>query len=287
MTALDKVIPNSLPDEVDVLQAPQYELMSQDLTKSYTGRKVVDGVTLGLNAGEVVGLLGPNGAGKTTTFYMMVGLVKPETGRVLLQGQDVSHSPLHMRARAGIGYLPQEPSTFRRLTVEENIQLIWETMGMVNTKERLDKLLGEFELTPRRHQSAISLSGGERRRLEIARAMATDPRYLLLDEPFTGVDPLHVAEIQGIIANLKKRRIGILITDHNASALLDVVDRVYIISDGHILVHGTPAEIVAHPLARKHYLGDRFHHVALSDSGRVEGLGGEDGSPAGSGEERS
>jgi lipopolysaccharide export system ATP-binding protein len=242
--------------------AGTWQLEAEDLNKSYVGRKVVNNVTLGLNAGEVVGLLGPNGAGKTTTFYMMVGLVKPESGYVYLDGQDLSKAPLHMRARAGIGYLPQEPSTFRRLSVEENLYLIWEMLDppVPNVSERLEKLLAEFGLTQLRNQTAVALSGGERRRLEIARAMATEPRYLLLDEPFTGVDPLHVSEIQTIVGRLKANGIGVLITDHNAAALLEIVDRVYIISEGKILVHGTPREVVANDLARKYYLGDRFFY---------------------------
>jgi lipopolysaccharide export system ATP-binding protein len=229
--------------------------------KTYSGRRVVNGVSIGMNAGEVVGLLGPNGAGKTTTFYMMVGLVKPEEGRVLLRGNDLSRTPLHLRSRQGVGYLPQEPSTFRKLSVEENLQLIWQMSPtpIPNVDERLNQLLDDFGLLSLRQQNVVSLSGGERRRLEIARAMATAPAYLLLDEPFTGVDPLHVTEIQEIVRDLKKRNIGILITDHNASALLELVDRVYIISEGRILVHGTPREVVNNPLARKYYLGERFY----------------------------
>lgn len=238
-----------------------YELASDGLVKSYAGRRVVNGVSIGMNAGEVVGLLGPNGAGKTTTFYMMVGLVKPEEGRVLLRGRDLSQAPLHERSREGIGYLPQEPSTFRRLSVEENLQLIWQMLGLdeAEIERRVARLLGDFGLDALRRQNVVSLSGGERRRLEIARAMATEPRYLLLDEPFTGVDPLHVSEIQEIVRELQRKGIGILITDHNASALLEIVHRVYIISEGQILVHGTPTEVVANPLARKYYLGERFY----------------------------
>ena len=241
-----------------------WQLMVQGLTKTYNGRTVVRGVTLGLDAGEVVGLLGPNGAGKTTTFYMMVGLVKPDGGSVLHKGEDISHAPLHLRARAGIGYLPQEASTFRRLSVEENLTLVWEARGydMAENEARLSQALDDFGLSHLRHQSVMALSGGERRRLEIARALATHPQYLLLDEPFTGVDPLHVSEIQEIVRRLRERGIGILITDHNATALLELVDRVYVIREGEILVQGTPAEVVANDLARQHYLGENFAYAS-------------------------
>lgn len=247
-----------------------YDFCSDALVKSYSGRRVVDGVSIGMNTGEIVGLLGPNGAGKTTTFYMMVGLVKPEEGRVLLQGKDLSRAPLHRRSRQGIGYLPQEPSTFRKLTVEENLQLVWQMSAapVLDMEERLCNLLEDFGLLSLRRQNVVSLSGGERRRLELARAMANEPRYLLLDEPFTGVDPLHVTEIQEIVRPLKDRGIGILITDHNASALLELVDRVYIISEGRILVHGTPGQVVENPLARKYYLGERFYFPRMRDTQR-------------------
>ncbi len=268
--------------EVHEETAPVHELASRDLVKSYSGRRVVDGVCIGLNAGEIVGLLGPNGAGKTTTFYMMVGLVKPDSGSVLFKGKDLSQAPLHQRSRAGIGYLPQEPSAFRKLSVEENLQLIWQMMpgAADNIEERLKKLLNDFGLLELRRQNAVSLSGGERRRLEIARAMATEPRYLLLDEPFTGVDPLHVEEIQVIVRNLQKQGIGVLITDHNASALLELVDRVYIISEGKILVHGPPREVVKNPLARKYYLGERFYFRHTRDNQPDGEEDGQDGRAA-------
>jgi lipopolysaccharide export system ATP-binding protein len=241
-----------------------WDLTAEKLTKTYGSRTVVRDVTLGLNAGEVVGLLGPNGAGKTTTFYMMVGLVKPDRGRVSLRGVELAQAPLHVRAREGIGYLPQEASTFRRLSVEENLLLIWEARGYdpASFEERLVRSLEDFGLTALRHQSVMALSGGERRRLEIARALATNPSYLLLDEPFTGVDPLHVSEIQDIVRRLVERGIGILITDHNATALLELVHRVYVIREGEILVQGTPAEVVANDLARQHYLGENFAYAS-------------------------
>lgn len=269
---MDATVPTEISSTFD------HELASESLVKSYGGRRVVNGVSIGMNAGEVVGLLGPNGAGKTTTFYMMVGLVKPEEGRVLLRGNDLSKAPLHVRARQGIGYLPQEPSTFRKLTVEENLQLIWQMLGVSESEIeiRVTRLLQDFGLESLRHQNVVALSGGERRRLEISRAMATEPRYLLLDEPFTGVDPLHVNEIQEIVRELQAKGIGILITDHNASALLEIVDRVYIISEGKILVHGTPSEVVDDPLARKHYLGERFYFRNESEGAPESARGGDD-----------
>jgi lipopolysaccharide export system ATP-binding protein len=237
-----------------------WQLQADELSKTYGGRQVVKGISLGMNQGEIVGLLGPNGAGKTTTFYMMVGLVKPERGKVTLENVDVTRYALHRRARIGLGYLPQEPSTFRRLTVEENLALIWELSppDPISIPERITAMLSDFGLEGLRHQNVMTLSGGERRRLEIARAMATKPRYLLLDEPFTGVDPLHVAEIQEIVRRLRARGMGVLITDHNARALLELVDRVYVIREGEILVHGTPGEVVSHQLARQYYLGENF-----------------------------
>jgi len=230
------------------------------LVKSYSGRRVVDGVCLEVSKGEVVGLLGPNGAGKTTTFYMVVGLVKPQAGSIFLDDQDITRMPMHRRARLGIGYLAQENSVFRRLTVEENILLIWEMRGMPanERQERLPKLLDEFGIRDLARQPAYSLSGGERRRLEIARAIAVTPDFLLLDEPFTGVDPIAVADIQEIISALKDKGIGVLITDHNVRETLAITDRAYIIRDGKILVSGNSTEVAQSPIARKHYLGERF-----------------------------
>lgn len=230
------------------------------LVKAYRKRRVVDEVDLSVDRGEVVGLLGSNGAGKTTTFYMVVGLVKPNAGRIFLNGQDVTTMPMHRRARRGIGYLPQEPSAFRRLTVEENLRLIWEVRGVSRKEqnERMERLLEEYDLGRVRKSKAIELSGGERRRLEIARALATRPDYLLLDEPFSGVDPIAVAAIQTIIRNLREQGLGILITDHNVRETLAITDRAYIIREGRILVDGNAREIANSPDARKYYLGERF-----------------------------
>jgi lipopolysaccharide export system ATP-binding protein len=233
------------------------------LSKEYGTRKVVNEVSLQMEKGEIVGLLGPNGAGKTTTFYMVVGLVKPDGGHVFMGQQDITHMPMHRRARLGIGYLAQEPSIFRKLTVEENLLAIWEMMGMAPEikKERLEKLLEEFGLVKVRSQNAMSLSGGERRRVEIARALATEPSFLLLDEPFTGIDPIAIAEIQEIINRLRTNKgIGVLITDHNVRETLSITDRAYIIRNGSILVQGTPQEVSDNPVARKYYLGERFKY---------------------------
>lgn len=221
---------------------------------------MVDGVSLQVDRGEVVGLLGPNGAGKTTTFYMIVGLERAASGRILLDGVDVSAWPMYQRARKGLGYLAQEPSVFRKLTVEENILAILENRGIRGSaaKKRAQELLEEFDIVHVRHQKGFSLSGGERRRTEIARALAADPSYLLLDEPFAGVDPIAVAEIQAIIAHLKSRGLGILITDHNVRETLAITDRAYIMHQGKILVSG-PAKVVAqNEIARKFYLGEGF-----------------------------
>ncbi len=236
------------------------EIALEDLVKTYRGRKVVDGVNLSLKKGEVVGLLGPNGAGKTTTFYMMVGLVRPERGRVVLNGRDITRLPMHRRARMGMGYLAQENSVFRRLTVEENIRLIWQQNHIppAEQKQRLPLLLKEFGLSNLSNQPAFTLSGGERRRVEIARALATNPDFLLLDEPFTGVDPIAVSDIQEIIINLKQKGIGILITDHSVRETLAITQRAYIIREGKILVSGESKEVAGSPIARKYYLGERF-----------------------------
>jgi lipopolysaccharide export system ATP-binding protein len=235
-------------------------LQTDALTKSYGGRTVVKSVSLDVNSGEVVGLLGPNGAGKTTTFYMTVGLTTPDSGRVLLDGTDITDDPMYIRARKGIGYLPQEPSIFRGLTVEQNILAILETLGLdgATRRQRLKELLSELNLTPLAAAPAHTLSGGERRRAEITRALVISPRFILLDEPFAGIDPIAVTDIQKIIFHLKARGIGVLITDHNVRETLDVVDRAYIIHEGRVLMEGTPAQIVAHEDVRRVYLGDTF-----------------------------
>ena len=235
-------------------------LKAVSVAKSYGGRRVVNGVNLVVQSGEVVGLLGPNGAGKTTTFHMMVGLVQPDEGQVLLNQDDLTHEPIYQRARAGISYLPQESSVFRRLTVEQNLMAILQTLDLSNAdqKERsagLMKMLGVSHLATHK---AFTLSGGERRRVEIARALVLSPFFLLLDEPFTGIDPIAVAEIQKIIRNLITSGIGILITDHNVRETLGICDRAYIVNEGTILEEGTPQSIAASPRARKFYLGEGF-----------------------------
>lgn len=233
----------------------------KDLVKTYRGRKVVNGVSLDVEKGEIVGLLGPNGAGKTTSFYMAVGLIRPERGNIYLDGKDITNQPMHVRARNGVGYLAQENSVFRKLTVEENIKLIWQMRGMKEKEQnsRLPALLEEFSLTKVAKQPAFTLSGGERRRVEIARAIATEPHFILLDEPFTGVDPIAVAEIQDIVRKLKEKKIGILITDHSVRETLAITERAYIIREGQILVSGTSYEVANNPIAIKYYLGEGFH----------------------------
>ncbi len=230
------------------------------LEKSYRGRKVVDDVHLELRQGEVVGLLGPNGAGKTTTFYMVVGLISPDLGQVLLNDADITGLPMYRRARSGISYLPQEPSAFRKLTVEENLRSIAETLPIsaAEQSERIEHLLEEFGISALRRQGAYTLSGGERRRLEIARALVLTPKFVLLDEPFAGIDPLAVLDIQRIIGELKKRGIGILVTDHNVRETLNITDRAYIINEGKILRVGTPEDLTADMEVRKVYLGENF-----------------------------
>jgi len=239
---------------------PTATLEGRDLRKRYGQRWVVNGVTIYVRQGEVVGLLGPNGAGKTTTFYMLTGFILPNSGHVFLEGQEITHLPMYCRARMGISYLPQEPSVFRKLTVEENILLVLEMQGVPPKQRReiAERLLEEMNLTKVRRNLGQSLSGGERRRVEIARALATNPKFLLLDEPFTGVDPLAVEDLQRIIAQLRQRGIGILITDHNVRETLRITDRSYIISEGIIRTHGTPQEIVNDPIARRYYLGESF-----------------------------
>lgn len=235
-------------------------LSTVDLTKAYKGRKVVDGISLRIDQGEVVGLLGPNGAGKTTSFYIIVGLVRPDAGRVVLDGNDITGLPMYLRARAGISYLPQEPSIFRKLTVEENIMAVLETLPMTahQRRERLEELLEELGLQPVRRSYGYLLSGGERRRVEIARSLVISPSFILLDEPFSGIDPLTVIDIQRIILQLKNSGIGILLTDHNVRETLQVTDRAYIMSDGTVFRAGTPQALGNDAEVKRIYLGDNF-----------------------------
>ncbi len=235
-------------------------LRTHDLTKSYGGRTVVRDVSLEVTSGEVVGLLGPNGAGKTTTFYMVVGLTSPDAGRVTIDGKDVTGDPMYVRARKGIAYLPQEPSIFRGLTVEQNILAILETIEVDGTSRRvrLRQLLAELNLTPLAKSPAYTLSGGERRRVEITRALVISPAFILLDEPFAGIDPIAVTDIQNIIFHLKQRGIGVLITDHNVRETLRITDRAYIINDGAVFKSGTPAHLAADAEVKRIYLGADF-----------------------------
>jgi len=235
-------------------------LRTEGLTKSYSGRTVVRGASIDVRAGEIVGLLGPNGAGKTTTFSMVVGLTPPEAGRVLLNGQDITGDPMYARARKGIGYLPQEPSIFRGLTVEQNILAILETLPIdaAERRARLRSLLAELNLTPLARSRAYTLSGGERRRVEITRALVMSPIFMLLDEPFAGIDPIAVADIQSIVFHLKSRGIGVLITDHNVRETLRITDRAYIVHDGVIFRSGTPDSLAADEDVKRIYLGADF-----------------------------
>ena len=235
-------------------------LVAQGLEKWFKRRKAVDNVSLDIQRGEVVGLLGPNGAGKTTSFYMMVGMLPADRGRIFLEGEEITALPMYQRCRRGVGYLPQESSVFRKLTVAENILAILETqeLSREERRERLDGLLAELGLTELGPYPAYTLSGGERRRLEITRALVTSPRYLLLDEPFTGIDPIAIGDIQDIVARLRDRGIGILITDHNVRETLAITDRAYILYEGKVLVSGTASEIAADPTAREIYLGEKF-----------------------------
>src|SRR5215217_5819455 len=235
-------------------------LRTHDLTKKYGGRTVVRGVSLTVTSGEIVGLLGPNGAGKTTTFYMTVGLTVPDSGRVILDGEDVTGSPMYVRARKGIGYLPQEPSIFRGLTVEQHLLAILETMKLTRSerKQRVAELLAELNLTPLAKAAAHTLSGGERRRAEITRALVISPRFILLDEPFAGIDPIAVTDIQNIIFHLKERGIGVLVTDHNVRETLRITDRAYIVHDGVIFRSGTPDSLAADDDVKRIYLGTEF-----------------------------
>ena len=235
-------------------------LVAQGLAKWFKSRKVVDSVSLDIQRGEIVGLLGPNGAGKTTSFYMMVGLLATDGGRIFLEGEEITGLPMYQRCRKGIGYLPQESSVFRKLTVEQNLLAILETLDLsaAGRRERARQLLPELDLTSLARHPAYTLSGGERRRLEITRALVTSPQYLLLDEPFTGIDPIAIGNIQEIVARLRERGIGILITDHNVRETLAITDRAYILYDGKILVAGTATEIANNSVAREIYLGERF-----------------------------
>ena len=236
------------------------QLTADDLVKSFRGRAVVDGVSLQISPGEVVGLLGPNGAGKTTTFHMLVGLTRPDSGRVRLDGTDLTDFPMYLRARHGLSYLPQEPSVFRKLTVEENILAVLETLPLTahERRERLEELIESMGLGHLRGHRAYTLSGGERRRVEIARALVLSPRFLLLDEPFSGIDPITVLDIQKIVSDLQQRGIGVLVTDHNVRETLRVTDRAYIIHNGQIFRSGTPQELGDDPEVRRIYLGDNF-----------------------------
>ena len=236
------------------------QLTAVDLSKTYRGRKVVDNVSLNVAPGEVVGLLGPNGAGKTTTFHILVGLTRADSGRVMLNGHDLSDFPMYLRARHGLSYLPQEPSVFRKLSVEENILAVLETLELdgPHRRKRLEELLEVMGLAHLRRQMADTLSGGERRRLEIARALVLSPAFILLDEPFSGIDPITVLDIQKIVRDLKDRGIGVLVTDHNVRETLRVTDRAYIIHNGRIFRSGTPAELGNDPEVRRIYLGDNF-----------------------------
>src|SRR6202166_1027660 len=236
------------------------KLQAADLRKSYRGRKVVDNINLEIQQGEVVGLLGPNGAGKTTTFYILVGLARPDSGRVLLNGDDITDLPMYLRARNGISYLPQEPSVFRKLTVEENLLAVLETLSLApeQRRDRVEELLAQMGHEGGRYSQAYVLSGGERRRLEIARSLVLSPSFVLLDEPFSGIDPLTVVDIQKIIADLSAAGIGVLVTDHNVRETLAVTNRAYIINDGKIFRAGTPAELSSDPEVRRVYLGEGF-----------------------------
>lgn len=233
---------------------------ARGLVKVYNGYRAVDDVSLTIKSGEVVGLLGPNGAGKTTTFYIITGLIKPDRGEVYLDGQDISPLPVYLRARLGISYLPQETSVFRKLTVGQNIMAILETVepDSARREERLEELLNELDIRALRNQRADSLSGGQKRRLEITRALVTDPAFILLDEPFAGLDPIVVLEIQKIVGKLKDRGIGVVITDHNTRETLGVCDKIYLLDKGRILEHGDPATIAASETAREVYLGKQF-----------------------------
>ncbi|OGF45432.1 MAG: LPS export ABC transporter ATP-binding protein [Candidatus Firestonebacteria bacterium RIFOXYA2_FULL_40_8] len=235
-------------------------IKTEGLAKKYKKRYVVNGVNIEVNKGEIVGLLGPNGAGKSTTFYMIVGLIKPDAGKVYIGSTDVTKCPTYERAKYGVGYLPQEPSIFRKLTVEDNIMAILETLNLTGAerKKQLDRLLEEFSISKLRKSMAYTLSGGERRRVEIARALVTNPSFLLLDEPFVGIDPITVSDIQQVIAQLKKKGLGILITDHNVRETLSITDRAYIMYEGKILLSGDAKKLSTDKKAKEFYLGEKF-----------------------------
>lgn len=238
-----------------------HELRVQNIAKKYASRWVVKDVSLSLKSGQIIGLLGPNGAGKTTSFYMIVGLIKANHGKILLDGKNITNRPIHARAKLGLGYLPQEPSVFRKLSVEDNIRAILELqsdLSLEDQNQKLESLLQEFHITHIRNTLGISLSGGERRRTEIARALASSPKFMLLDEPFAGVDPISVIEIKRIIQHLTEKNIGVLITDHNVRETLDICDQAYIVNDGELIAHGTASEVLSHEEVRKVYLGDQF-----------------------------
>jgi lipopolysaccharide export system ATP-binding protein len=240
--------------------AAQPGLEASGLLKSFRGRRVVDGVSVEIGPGEIVGLLGPNGAGKTTSFYLILGLIAADSGRVTLEGKDITALPMYRRARRGIGYLPQEPSVFRRMSVEENLLAILELRGFrpADARARCEELVDEFGLGRVRRTAGYALSGGERRRVEIARALAGEPRYMLLDEPFAGIDPIAVADLQQVVVRLKSLGLGVLITDHNVRETLQITDRAYIISQGRIFRHGTPSDLAADVEVRRVYLGENF-----------------------------
>ncbi len=251
----------SLEEEVQAAANPGQDwLIARGLRRSFKGRLVVEDVSLALRRGEAVGLLGPNGAGKTTVFYIITGLIRADRGSIELDGFDITHLPMYQRARLGVGYLPQEASIFRGLTVEDNIRAVLEIVEPDRKLREadLDALLDEFHISSLRKASAISLSGGERRRCEIARALATRPAFMLLDEPFAGIDPIAVGEIQGLVRHLTRRGIGVLITDHNVRETLGLIDRAYILNDGRVMAEGRPAQIIDDPDVRRVYLGERF-----------------------------
>tara|TARA_B100000586_G_scaffold3206_1_gene2177 strand:+ start:2635 stop:3357 length:723 start_codon:yes stop_codon:yes gene_type:complete len=234
---------------------------TKDLVKRYRSRCVVNKVNLKMKKGEIVGLLGPNGAGKTTTFYMITGLISPNAGRIFLNGKDITHLPMHRRSRIGLGYLPQEPSIFKKLTVEENIIALWEIVKTIpknQYEQRLVELLEEMGLCHLRHAKGVELSGGEKRRVEIVRCLATEPSFILLDEPFAGIDPIAIHDIQSIIKRLKQKGLGIIITDHNVRETLEITDRAYLIHQGELIISGQSEDIINDPIAKKFYLGENF-----------------------------